>query len=110
MDDNGKLSGLALNDTARDSFMNLPPEKAVELYEAYLKYGRILRGPINQIEYKMVPGDVISFNNKRVFHGRSAFQLTETSGRFLELVYMDWDTINSKLRVLTKHFNIPFGL
>lgn len=110
LDGNGKLSRLTFCDPLRDPFVNLPPEKIVELYKGYLKYGRILRGPVNQIEYKLVPGDVISFNNNRVFHGRSAFQLTETSSRFLELVYMDWDTINSKLRVLTKHFSIPLRL
>lgn len=29
----------------------------------------------SQLEFKMVPGDLLSFNNRRVLHGRNAFTL-----------------------------------
>ena len=86
------------------------PEKTIQLYEAYLTIGRMLRDPANQIEHKMVPGDVVTFHNNRVLHGRSAFNITETSNRWLQGFYLDWDTIYSRIRVLAKRFNIPFGL
>ena len=86
------------------------PEKTIQLYAGYLTIGRMLRNPANQIEHKMVPGDVITFNNSRVLHGRSAFKITESSNRHLQGYYMDWDVIYSRMRVLAKKFNIPFGL
>ena len=86
------------------------PEKTIQLYAGYLTIGRMLRDPANQIEHKMVPGDVITFNNSRVLHGRSAFKITESSNRRLQGYSMDWDVVYSRMRVLAKRFNISFGL
>ena len=69
----------------------------------------MLRDPANQIEHKMVPGDMITFNNSRVLHGRSAFAVTGQGSRFLIGIYMDWDMMYSRMRVLAKKFNIPFN-
>lgn len=85
------------------------PEETVQLYQAYLMLGKMLRDPANQIEHKMVPGDMISFNNSRVLHGRSAFTVTEQGSRFLIGIYMDWDMVYSRMRGLAKKFNIPFN-
>ena len=46
------------------------------------------------------PGDILTFDNRRMLHGRGSFLLTEDSGRHLELGYLEWDEINSRLRVL----------
>ena len=86
------------------------PEKTIQLYAGYLTIGRMLRDPANQIDYKLVPGDVITFNNSRVLHGRSAFKITESSNRRLQGYSMDWDVVYSRMRVLAKRFNISFGL
>ena len=86
------------------------PEKTIQLYAGYLLVGRMMRDPANQIEHKMVPGDMITFNNSRVLHGRSAFKITESSNRFLWGYYLDWDSIYSRMRVLAKRFDIPFSL
>ena len=110
LDENGKINRFSCNDTSRYSVMLTSPEKTIQLYEAYLTIGRMLRDPANQIEHKMVPGDVITFNNSRVLHGRSSFKITEMSRRWLQGFYLDWDTIYSRMRVLAKRFNIPFGL
>ena len=110
LDENEQMVRFTFNNHVRDSVMLVSPEKAVQLYEAYLTIGRMLRDPANQIEHKMVPGDVITFNNSRVLHGRSSFTITEESKRYLQGFYLDWDTIYSRMRVLAKRFNIPFGI
>lgn len=70
----------------------------------------MLRDPANQIvEHKLAPGDVISFNNSRVLHGRSAFTVTGQGSRFLSAIYLDWDMMYSRMRVLAKKFNISFN-
>ena len=84
------------------------PEETVQLYQAYLTLGKMLRDPVNQIEHKMTPGDMITFNNSRVLHGRSAFTVTGQGNRFLHGIYLDWDSMYSRMRVLAKKFDIPF--
>jgi len=88
--------------------MHVSPEDAVQLYDAYLTFGKMLRDPENQIEHKMKPGDVITFNNSRVLHGRSEFTITGQGSRFLSGIYLDWDIIYSRMRVLAIQYNIPF--
>jgi len=110
LDENEQVIRFALNNHVRDSVMRTSPEKTIQLYAGYLTIGRMLRDPANQIEHKMVPGDVITFNNSRVLHGRSAFKITESSSRFLQGFSLDWDVIYSRMRVLAQRFNIPFGL
>ena len=65
-----------------------------------------MKDPANQIEYKMIPGDMVTFNNYRVMHGRSEFALTGQGSRFLCGGYMDWDIMYSRLRALSTKLNI----
>ena len=110
LDEDGQITRFCLNNPVRDCATRFSPEKTIDVYEAYLTIGRMLRDPANQIEHKMVPGDVVTFNNSRVLHGRSAFKITQASNRYLQGFYMDWDALYSRMRVLAKQFNIPFGL
>lgn len=45
-----------------------------------------------------VTGDIISFANMRVLHGRLGF--ATQMERFLEGAYIDWDEIRSRRRVI----------
>ena len=110
LDENEHIVRFTFNNPVRDSVWPVTPEKAIQLYEAWLVIGRMMRDPANQIEHKMVPGDMITFNNGRVLHGRSAFTITGESNRYLQGIYLDWDAIYSRMRVLAKRFNIPFGI
>ena len=76
------------------------------LYKAYVTLGQMLRDPVNRIEHKLEPGEIATFNNSRVLHGRTAFQVTEEGSRFLEGNYLDWDIAYSKLRVLAEKYNV----
>ena len=107
LDNDGQLSRFFLSNFARDSISKGSPECVVELYEAYLTIGKMLRDPANVIEYKMIPGDMVTINNHRVLHGRTEFTVTEGGSRFLAGIYMDWDTMYSRLRVLARKLNLP---
>ncbi|XP_067058082.1 gamma-butyrobetaine dioxygenase-like [Acropora muricata] len=107
LDEHGQLSRFIHSNHSRDSLMTVSPERAIELYDAYVTIGKMMRDPANQIEYKMVPGDMVTFNNYRVMHGRTEFTVTEEGGRFLCGIYMDWDIIYSRLRALAKKLNVP---
>ena len=75
------------------------------MYKGFITIGRMLRDPANQIDHKMGPGDIAVFNNSRVLHGRTGFQITAEGNRYLEGIYIDWDTMYSRLRVLTEKYN-----
>ena len=47
-----------------------------------------------------ISGDVITFDNRRVLHGRSSFVLTTSEDRHLEGAYLDWDEARSRMRVI----------
>jgi gamma-butyrobetaine dioxygenase len=49
----------------------------------------------------MEPGDIFSFNNRRVLHGRTAFD-PNSGHRHLQGYYMDRDEIIGRLNYLKK--------
>lgn len=55
--------------------------------------------------YKFFLGEIVVFDNDRVFYGRIGYRFLEGMGRCLELVYIDWDVVRFKLNVLGKKFN-----
>ena len=67
-----------------------------------------MRDSKNKIDYKMKSGEMVTFNNSRVLHGRSAYTPTETGGRHLQGIYLDWDLIYARLRSLGKSLGLPF--
>ena len=42
----------------------------------------------------------MTFDNRRVIHGRAAFKVTSSSSRHLETGYLEWDDMDSRIRVL----------
>lgn len=74
----------------------LPPvgfKQDVKLfYLALDKFTQLLQSKENKLITKMEPGDLFIFHNRRVLHGRSSYNSTN-SNRFLQGCYMDWDEI-----------------
>ena len=58
------------------------------------------------VNYRMEEGDLVSFNNRRVFHGRGSFGSNDT--RHLQGTYTDTDEFVNRLRTLKKKFGEPF--
>ena len=79
------------------------PDEVLQFYEAYHEFMNILYAPENIVDLQMKPGDVALIHNTRVLHGRTAVETTgEPLKRWIQIAYMDWDGIFSKLRVLQK--------
>ncbi|MBL4740282.1 MAG: TauD/TfdA family dioxygenase [Sneathiella sp.] len=81
--------------------LQIPSDNVLPFYQAYRALTNIIRAPENILELKLMPGDVMVFNNKRVLHGRAAFDPT-SGDRRLEGCYVDNDAILSKRRVLRR--------
>ena len=62
-------------------------------------WDRALNAPENVLWSKSNAGDILCFDNRRVLHGRSGFELAGGETRKLIGTYLRWDEIRSMARV-----------
>ena len=80
-------------------------------YEAYYELVKILYSPENILDFYMKPGQISIIQNTRVLYGRTTIADSgKPSKRWLQIIYMDWDGIFLRLRVLQKKlgFKTPY--
>ena len=80
---------------------NIAPEQMDAFYRAYRKLGTLVEAPENKVQFRLNTGDIMATNNLRVMHGRNAYD-ADSGGRHLQLSYMDYDDVLSRLRMLMK--------
>jgi len=77
------------------------PDNMEKVYKAHHKLGNLLHDDQFVIKFRLNPGDIFSFNNRRVLHGRTAFD-TNSGHRHLQGYYIDRDEIIGRLNFLKK--------
>ncbi|XP_068117613.1 gamma-butyrobetaine dioxygenase [Hyperolius riggenbachi] len=100
LDHNGGLLRINFNNATRDSVLNIPAEQVQPFYSALKKFVNLLNTPENTHCYKMKPGQIVTFDNWRILHGRKSYQSVGDISRHLEGSYLDWDVVMSRLRIL----------
>ncbi|HEY1427004.1 MAG TPA: TauD/TfdA family dioxygenase [Caulobacteraceae bacterium] len=73
-----------------------PPDVAERWYEAYLDFYERLHAPRACLQRRLAPGEVVLMDNRRVLHGRSAYQ-GGAEGRWLQGCYADMDGLRATL-------------
>lgn len=81
--------------------LDLDHDHVKPFYRAFGNYSRLLRDPRYEFKFRLQPGDLESFNNRRVLHGRSEFN-PQSGPRHLQGCYVDTDDFLSRLRVLER--------
>lgn len=99
-DDDGKVVEIRFNNWIRDT-LRLPAQTIEAWYRAYYRFWQLLHEPRHQLEFDLAPGQMIAFDNRRVLHGRGAFD-PNTGARHLQGTYLDRDMLESRLRVLER--------
>lgn len=84
--------------------LDAPAAMIPALYRAWRRFGELLRRPEMRMNLRLRPGEMIGFHNRRILHGRRAFN-PATGRRLLRGCYVDWDEINSRIRVLAREKN-----
>jgi alpha-ketoglutarate-dependent taurine dioxygenase len=79
---------------------NMPTEDQPRAYAAMKIFSRYAHDANYQMSYPFQPGDLVGFDNRRILHGRDAFD--SNGERHLEGCYLDHDDIFSTLRVLNR--------
>jgi len=77
------------------------PDDMERVYKAHHKLGKLLHDDKFVIKFRLNPGDIFSFNNRRVLHGRTAFD-PNSGHRHLQGYYIDRDEIIGRLNFLKK--------
>ncbi|XP_065213740.1 gamma-butyrobetaine dioxygenase-like [Planococcus citri] len=96
LDSEGSVVRLNFSQHQRDSRLNTSVEQANRWYDAMNWFIHLALLQKNLVKLKMQQGDMLTFDNLRVLHGRGAF----TSKRCLIGGYLDADIVDSKIRVL----------
>lgn len=81
--------------------LHLEPDSIKPFYRAYQNFSRLLRSPQFEYKFKLRSGDCEVFDNRRVLHGRAAFN-PQSGPRYFEGCYVDTDDFLSRLRVLER--------
>ena len=75
------------------------PDIMDSVYRAHHRFGNLLHDAKFQINFRLEPGDIFSFNNRRLLHGRTEFD-PNSGHRHLQGYYMDRDEIIGRLNYL----------
>jgi gamma-butyrobetaine dioxygenase len=100
LSENGEVREIRFNPSVMTT-ADCPPTEIREFHRAYRHFMRLTRDPELLLEWRMQAGDIAVFDNRRVLHGRRAF---EAGGgrRHLQGAYLEWEDVESKIRVLRR--------
>ena len=79
----------------------MPAEAVGEAYRALRRMFALSREPRFQLRFTYRPGDLVLFDNRRLLHGRTAFDPT-AGERWLQGIYLERDELYSRIRVLRR--------
>uniref|UniRef100_A0A4Y0BJL8 Gamma-butyrobetaine dioxygenase n=1 Tax=Anopheles funestus TaxID=62324 RepID=A0A4Y0BJL8_ANOFN len=94
----GRLERINHSVPQRDSHFSVPIDRVEPWYRAMQRFVTILHR--EAVSFKTAPGDILTFSNVRMVHGRTGYTDTAANTRHIVGAYLDWDEIYSKLRVL----------
>lgn len=95
----GEVVRVRFNNGVRDVDWAAQGSAGEAFYSAYLAYWRLLRE--QGISVRLTAGDVLCFDNRRMLHGRSAFD-PNSGRRHLQGCYVDRDMVQSRLRAVRR--------
>lgn len=103
LDTRGAVSEICFNAHLAD-VLDLAPERLAAFYRAYRLFMQMTRDAAYGIKLKLSGGEMVVFDNRRVLHGREAFD-PSTGFRHLHGCYVDRGEWDSRIRVLARSQN-----
>ena len=83
----------------------LKKDQLNQFYKARSFFIKLCNSKKFMIQFKLIPGDLMMFDNYRTLHGRTAYNM-KVGERHLQGCYIDHDSAESKMKYLKKKFNI----
>ena len=100
------MKQICYGDHSRTSMMHVPHDEVPIFYEALLQFLKYIYHSDYLIKLKLKPGNLVAFDNYRLFHGRTAFVNTSDRRRLLEAGHLDWEEATSYMRIVERDFNM----
>ncbi|SDF47246.1 TauD/TfdA family dioxygenase [Limimaricola pyoseonensis] len=97
---NGAVSEICFNAHLAD-ILDIAPELMPDYYAAYRRFMQMTRDPAYAVTLKLKAGEMVVFDNRRVLHGRTAFD-PSTGFRHLHGCYVDRGELDSRIRILAR--------
>ena len=91
LDDNDRPATIRFNNWIRD----VDPSADEQFYDAYVTLWHMLRDPTNVLTLRLVAGDTLCFDTRRILHGRTEFD-PQSGRRHLQGCYVDRDMVASR--------------
>lgn len=79
--------------------IDIEASKMKKFYEAYYLFAELLHSSRFKIDFRLEDGDIFCFNNRRILHGRTAFD-PNSGRRHLQGYYLERDEILARLNYL----------
>jgi len=99
VDGRGRIREVRFNNRSIGTLL-LPADELEAFYRAYRTFAEITLRPELQLEFRLLPGDCLIFDNVRLLHARTAFE--ESGARHLQGTYADLDALAGTLAVLRR--------
>ena len=99
-DENGFIFEVCFNAHIAD-VLDIEPDKMEAYYRAYRTFMQMSRDAAYEVTLKLQAGEMVVFDNRRVLHGRQAFD-PSTGYRHLHGCYVDRGEFDSRLRILAR--------
>uniref|UniRef100_A0A803Y230 Gamma-butyrobetaine hydroxylase 1 n=1 Tax=Meleagris gallopavo TaxID=9103 RepID=A0A803Y230_MELGA len=77
VDYRGQAVRINFNNATRDTVFDIPAEEVRPFYAALKEFNDLLNSTEHKFTFKLKPGDIVTFDNWRVLHGRSSYQSGE---------------------------------
>jgi gamma-butyrobetaine dioxygenase len=81
--------------------VDVDSKKMKLFYEAYYLFAKLLHSNKFKIDFRLSSGDIFCFNNRRILHGRTAFD-PNSGNRHLQGYYLERDEILARLNYFKK--------
>ena len=92
------------------TFAAMPVAEMDRSYAAMRTFSTVANSDEFQLRYAFRAGDCVMFDNRRVLHGREAFEPVAGTRRHLRGTYLDSDELYSRLRVLHRRAAQPAAI
>ncbi|XP_070538926.1 gamma-butyrobetaine dioxygenase-like [Ptychodera flava] len=79
--------------------LQVAEEDVLPYYQAQHVFGKLLQQSETRLKYRLQPGECVTFNNRRLLHGREGFTLNGGM-RFFKGCYLNIDEVKSKTQLL----------
>ena len=100
LDRHGAFREIRFNPALMTAFRG-PAGEAKAFYRGYRALVALTRDPRHQFQTRMAAGEIACFDNRRVLHGRRAFEPT-TGMRHLQGAYLEREDLDSRILTLRR--------